>query len=228
MAILAGQEKRAIKVYQSPAVYVAVFYGLLVLWTVGTAPLIWQRFAQGVFRGDWLYGVMIGFFYLYTWFWSLGIAYRISLDAEGHIELKSIRRTLVITAKEVRIDRRFAVLRGGRFCPDEAAQGERLPALQPPERRTGGDLPGDRSGKPPDQDRPGITKRANEDSAPRLVKKESLTMDMMFTIPGNTLLVIGFGIMLATIGFVIYGFIKGWKNVMPDYDKIKKELTIDS
>ncbi len=53
-------------------------------------------------------------------------------------------------------------------------------------------------------------------------------MDMMFTIPGNTLLVIGFGIMLATIGFVIYGFIKGWKNVMPDYDKIKAELTIDS
>ena len=36
-------------------------------------------------------------------------------------------------------------------------------------------------------------------------------MDMMFTIPGNTLLVIGFGIMLATIGFVIYGLVKGRK-----------------
>jgi ABC-type anion transport system duplicated permease subunit len=52
-------------------------------------------------------------------------------------------------------------------------------------------------------------------------------MDMMFTIPGNTLLVIGLGIVLGTIGFVIYGFIKGWKNVMPDYDKMKEELTID-
>jgi hypothetical protein len=102
MAILAGQAKRAIKVYQAPALYVAVFYGLLVLWTVGTVPFIWQRFAQGVFRGDWLYGVMIGFFYLFTWFWSLGLFSRISLDAEGRIELKSLRRTLVVTAKEVR------------------------------------------------------------------------------------------------------------------------------
>ena len=52
-------------------------------------------------------------------------------------------------------------------------------------------------------------------------------MDTMFTIPGNTLLVIGVGIALAIIGFVIYGFVKGWKNVMPDYDKIKADLTID-
>ena len=52
-------------------------------------------------------------------------------------------------------------------------------------------------------------------------------MDMMFTIPHNILLVIGGGIVLATIGFAIYGFIKGWENVMPDYDKIKEKLTID-
>ena len=52
-------------------------------------------------------------------------------------------------------------------------------------------------------------------------------MDMMFTIPGNTLLVIGAAIVLATIGFVIYGFVKGWKNVMPDYDRMKEDLTID-
>jgi hypothetical protein len=52
-------------------------------------------------------------------------------------------------------------------------------------------------------------------------------MDTMFTIPHNILLVIGLVIVLATIGFVINGFAKGWKNVMPDYDKIKAELTID-
>ncbi len=98
----AGQEKEKNRVYQAPALYVALFYGLLVLWTVGTVPFIWRRFEQGVFRGDWLYGVMIGFFYLFTWFWSLGLVSRISLDAEGQIELKSLRRTLVITAKEIR------------------------------------------------------------------------------------------------------------------------------
>ncbi len=52
-------------------------------------------------------------------------------------------------------------------------------------------------------------------------------MDMMFTIPGNTLLVTGVAIVLAIIGFVVTGFVKGWKNVMPDYDKMKDELTID-
>lgn len=52
-------------------------------------------------------------------------------------------------------------------------------------------------------------------------------MDTMFTIPANTLLVIGVAIVLATVGFVIYGFVKGWKNVMPDYDKIIADLTID-
>ncbi|MHB8773237.1 MAG: hypothetical protein ACYC7J_19755 [Syntrophales bacterium] len=109
MGILAEQQKGTIRVYQAPASYVAVFYGLLVLWTVATAPLIWLRFEQGVFRGDWLYGVMIGFFYLYTWFWSLGLVSRISLDREGRIELKSLRRRLVVTAREVRS------LEGSRF-----------------------------------------------------------------------------------------------------------------
>ena len=97
-----GQEQEKTRVFQAPALYVAFFYGLLVLWTVGTVPFIWLRFEQGVFRGDWPYGVMIGFFYLYTWFWSLGLVFRISLDADGQIELKSPRRTLFITVKEVR------------------------------------------------------------------------------------------------------------------------------
>ena len=52
-------------------------------------------------------------------------------------------------------------------------------------------------------------------------------MDTMFTIPHNILLVIGAGIVLATIGFVVYGFVKGWKNVMPDYDRAKEDLTIE-
>jgi len=53
-------------------------------------------------------------------------------------------------------------------------------------------------------------------------------MTSMYTIPSNTLLVIGAVIVLATIGFVIYGCIKGWKNVLPDYKGKKGELTIDS
>jgi len=51
-------------------------------------------------------------------------------------------------------------------------------------------------------------------------------MTSMFTIPANTLLFFGVAIVVATIGFVIYGCVKGWKNVMPDYDEKKDEVTI--
>jgi len=50
-------------------------------------------------------------------------------------------------------------------------------------------------------------------------------MTTMFTIPHNILLLFGVGIVALTIGFVIYGFIKGWENVMPEYDKMKKDRT---
>ena len=39
---------------------------------------------------------------------------------------------------------------------------------------------------------------------------------MMFSIPYNTTLVIVGAIVLALVGFVIYGFIKGWENVFRD------------
>ena len=77
------------KVFQAPVLFVVFFYGLLLAWTVGTVPLVYLKFRQGGFLGDWLYAVMIGFFYLYTWFWSLGIFYRIALDGEGRVVLRS-------------------------------------------------------------------------------------------------------------------------------------------
>jgi uncharacterized membrane protein len=52
-------------------------------------------------------------------------------------------------------------------------------------------------------------------------------MTQMFTIPPNTILVFGVAIVVAVIGFVIYGCIKGWKNVLPDYRGKKDKLTID-
>ena len=104
-----GQEREKERVFQAPTPFMAVFYGLLLVWTVATVPLIWQKFQRGGFQGDWLYAAMIGFFYLYTWFWSLGLFYRISLDAEGRIRMKSLRRTLEISVKQVR------TIEGSRF-----------------------------------------------------------------------------------------------------------------
>lgn len=52
-------------------------------------------------------------------------------------------------------------------------------------------------------------------------------MTQMFTIPSNIILVVGFAIVAITIGYVIYGCIKGWENVTKDYKQKKEELTID-
>jgi len=105
----AGQKMGGKAVFQAPALFMAVFYGLLLVWTVGTVPLIYQKFQQGWFRGDWLYSLMIGFFYLYTWFWSTGLFYSISLDSEGQVVLRSFRRRLEVSAKQVR------TIEGSRF-----------------------------------------------------------------------------------------------------------------
>lgn len=95
----AGQEKE--RIYQAPALFIGVFFGLLAVWTVATAPFLVRRFQQGVLREDWLYWFMIGFFYLFTWFWSLGLFYRIALAADGRIRMRSLRRTLEISAQQV-------------------------------------------------------------------------------------------------------------------------------
>jgi hypothetical protein len=52
-------------------------------------------------------------------------------------------------------------------------------------------------------------------------------MTQMFSIPSNIILVIGFLQVAVTIGYVIYGCVKGWENVTKDYKKKKEELTID-
>lgn len=53
-------------------------------------------------------------------------------------------------------------------------------------------------------------------------------MTQMFTIPANTLLFFGVGIVVATLGFVVYGCIKGWENVAKDYKNHEHELIIES
>jgi len=96
-----GAEKTE-TVFQAPALFVAVFYGLLLVWTVGTVPLIYHKFQQGGFRGDWLYALIIGFFYFFTWFWSVGLFYSVSLDSGGQVVLRSFRRRLEVSAKQIR------------------------------------------------------------------------------------------------------------------------------
>lgn len=87
--------------FQVPVPYRAAFYGILLVWTVGTIPPIWMKFQRDVFQGDWLFGVMIAFFYAYTWYWAAGLFYRVDVEEGGKVRLKSIRRTLVVPMVQI-------------------------------------------------------------------------------------------------------------------------------
>ncbi|MCX5818629.1 MAG: hypothetical protein NT047_01735 [Deltaproteobacteria bacterium] len=89
------------QLFQSPMAYVVLFYLLLLVWTVGTLPVVYVKFRTVGFHSVWIYASMVGFVYAYTWFWSLGIFYRISLDGEGRVVLKSLRRELTVSAKQI-------------------------------------------------------------------------------------------------------------------------------
>jgi hypothetical protein len=97
------------QVFQSPMAYVVLFYLLLLAWTVGTLPVVYLKFRTIGFQSVWIYASMVGFVYAYTWFWSLGIFYQICLDSEGRVALKSLRRELTVSAKQI------ASIEGSRF-----------------------------------------------------------------------------------------------------------------
>jgi hypothetical protein len=89
------------QIFQAPPGYVAFFYLLLLAWTAGTLPVVYLKFRTVGFQSVWIYASMVGFVYAYTWFWSLGLFYRITLDPEGLVALKSLRRELKVSAKQI-------------------------------------------------------------------------------------------------------------------------------
>lgn len=85
----ATKEAGVSSVYLAPQSFVRTFYGLLIAWTVISVSLIGVK----AISAPWPVGqlVMIGFVISYTWYWCLGIAYRIVISGTGDIELKSLR-----------------------------------------------------------------------------------------------------------------------------------------
>jgi hypothetical protein len=95
------ETRNSAQVFQAPMGYVFFFYLLLLAWTVGSLPVIYGKFRTIGFQSHWIYASIIAFVYAYTWFWSLGLFYRISLDSEGLVTLKSLRRELQVPVKQI-------------------------------------------------------------------------------------------------------------------------------
>ena len=85
--------------YQAPTLFVGFFYVLLLGWTAVCVGLIG---AKTLSAGWPLFQLlMIAFVLGYTWFFSLGISYRICIDEKGTIEFTSFRRVLSVKADAV-------------------------------------------------------------------------------------------------------------------------------
>jgi hypothetical protein len=87
-----------IPVYEAPWAYVVSFYVLLVTWTLVSGLLILSK-VSGMSIALLL---MIGFFIAYTWYFSLGISYRIKIEDDGAVRLTSLRRTVKVPSEKIK------------------------------------------------------------------------------------------------------------------------------
>ncbi|MBW1696206.1 MAG: hypothetical protein JRH18_03170 [Deltaproteobacteria bacterium] len=98
------------KVYEAPVWYVGLFYMLLAAWTAVCVILLGSK----TLRFGWPLGqlLMIAFVLSYTWYFSLGISYKITLDGKGNIGLTSMRRKLSLKPNEIELVEgpRFSVI----------------------------------------------------------------------------------------------------------------------
>ncbi len=87
-------------VYAAPRAVVCFFYLLLAAWTAVSVGFIWARGEKGV-GGDLLWWFMIAFVLGFTWYFSLGISYKVEMGREGDLELTSFRRVLHLKPRDI-------------------------------------------------------------------------------------------------------------------------------
>ena len=76
-------------VYQAPTIYVGLFYLLLLGWTVIS---VFIMGAKGWI--NWTQLFMVAFIFVMTWYFSLGISYKVEINEDGKLELFSFRRLI--------------------------------------------------------------------------------------------------------------------------------------
>jgi hypothetical protein len=94
--------------YQSPTIFVGIFYAALLVWTAFCVVLIGSK----TIETGWPLGqlLMIAFILAYTWYFSLGISTKIRIQAAGDMELTCFRRIIRVHAGDV------SMVEGPRFA----------------------------------------------------------------------------------------------------------------
>jgi hypothetical protein len=85
-------------IYQAPTIYVALFYLILLAWTVFC---VFIMGAKGWI--SWTQVFMVAFVFVMTWYFSLGISYKVKINEDGKLELFSFRRLITTHSTKIAI-----------------------------------------------------------------------------------------------------------------------------
>jgi hypothetical protein len=75
--------------YRAPMIYVALFYLIMLAWTV--ISVLYMGTKGWV---SWIQLFMVAFIFVMTWYFSLGISYKVRINDDGKLELFSFRRLI--------------------------------------------------------------------------------------------------------------------------------------
>jgi hypothetical protein len=84
--------------YRAPLIYAGLFYLILLAWTVFCVSIMG---AKGWI--NWFQLFMVAFIFVMTWYFSLGISYKVEINDEGKLELTSFRRVIRIHYTKIAI-----------------------------------------------------------------------------------------------------------------------------
>jgi hypothetical protein len=88
--------------YHAPIIYVGIFYGALIAWTIICVFFISFKVTQSEW-GNLFQLFMIAFIIAMTWYFSMGISYQVNLEEDGTVQLRSFRRILRVHPKKIEV-----------------------------------------------------------------------------------------------------------------------------
>jgi hypothetical protein len=80
-------------IYRTPKICLVIFYLFLSVWSIVSVLFLGLKYGQSE-KADLTQLLMIAFIFAMTWYFSLGIFYRIRIEENGDIELTSFRRII--------------------------------------------------------------------------------------------------------------------------------------
>jgi hypothetical protein len=90
------------QMYQAPMIYVSLFYATLVAWTIICILFIGFKVTQSEW-GNLFQLFMIAFIIAMTWYFSMGVSYRVNVEEDGTVQLTSFRRILKIHSQKMEL-----------------------------------------------------------------------------------------------------------------------------